>query len=277
MSELLFQAMAGTMGFNDAVSRLVALMMLCSTRPMVAMMVLPATGDQALQGLVRAGMTAMLGFFIAWGQPGDALGSVSGLMVVVLMVKEVLLGLVLGFAFSSVFWVAEGVGTLVDNAAGFNNVQQTNPLSGQSCTPVGNLFSNLVIAAFYMLGGMLVCIGLLLESFHWWPLQSVMPAPGPALEDFLRQQVSDWFSTTVKIAAPVMIVLVLIDVGFGIIAKTADKLEPSNLSQPVRALVATLMLSLLVALFFQQARTAISLHDLQQALAERVGELFRGP
>ena len=60
--------------------------------------------------------------------------------------KEVALGLLIGFAASTVFWTAESVGALIDAQTGFNNVQMTNPLSGEQSTPISHLLSQLVIA-----------------------------------------------------------------------------------------------------------------------------------
>jgi type III secretion protein T len=74
-----------------------------------------------------------------------------------------------------------------------------------------------------------------------------------------------------KIAAPVVMVLVLIDLGIGLVARTADKLEPSNLAQPIKGAVALLMLVMFVAVFFEQVRPQLAL----QALAQELGAWLR--
>lgn len=251
-----------------------AMMSLCTLRLYAALFVLPSTSDQAIQGPMRSGMCLVLGFFIAWGQPLHTAQGLDAVLLAVMLLKEVLIGVMLGLAFSVVFWVAEGVGALVDNAAGFNNVQQTNPLSGQQSTPVSNLLGQLVIAGFYLLGGMVVCVGLLFESFRWWPLGALKPSFTDGLEQFVDFQIRSYFDTAVKVAAPIMFTLVLVDLAFGLLAKTADKLEPNSLSQPVKGAIAILMLAMLVGIFFDQARPNIALKNIEAELQQWAWKTF---
>jgi type III secretion protein T len=253
---------------GEAAKSLLMLTALCSLRIYVAMLTLPATNDQTLQGVIRNGVALTIGIFTAWGQPLSVVEGLSTFQLMGLMLKEGLLGLLLGFAVAVVFWVAESVGVLVDNQAGFNNVQQTNPLSGEQSTPVGNMLSQLAIACFYMLGGMVALVGLVFESFHWWPLTDLLPAWPQLLERFAQTQVMAYVTTALKIATPVVLVLLLIDLGIGLIAKTADKLEPSNLAQPIKGAVALLMLALLVAVFFDQVRPQLALQALSRELQQ---------
>ena len=260
---------------GESAKSLLTLLAVCSLRGYVAMLVLPVTNDSVLQGVVRNGLALTIGIFIAAGQPLQALDGVPTLTLLALIAKEGLIGLLLGYAVSTVFWVAEGVGVLIDNQAGYNNVQQTNPLSGEQSTPVGNLLSQLAICGFYLLGGMMALVGLLFESFHWWALDQLMPEWSQLLERFLQVQVSSYLQAVVKIASAVVMVLLLIDLGIGLIAKTADKLEPNNLAQPIKGAVALLMLVMLVAVFFEQVRPQLALHAMAHDLSAWLRPLAR--
>lgn len=248
-----------------------AVLALCSLRMYVVFFVSPITDDQLISGPLRNDMCIVLGSFIALGQSATVMAGWSMSMLAIMLFKEALIGLLLGFAMSVVSWIAQGVGAMIDNSAGFNNAQQTNPLSGEQSTPVSNLLGQVVISGFYMLGGMMICVGLIFESFRWWPLTELTPAVGAGLIDFLTFQVDSYFTAVVKISAPIMMVLVLIDLGFGLLAKTADKLEPNNLSQPVKGAVATILFALLVALFFEQSKPEVAMLNLQQQFIRWVG------
>lgn len=273
MSDM-FSTFTAVLGFGTVFKDGIMLLAVCLLRVYAIFLVLPATTDQSLQGPVRNGVCLCLAFFIAWGQPQSLVQGLEIVQIVVILGKEALIGLLLGFAASTVFWVAEGVGVLIDNQAGYNNVQQTNPLSNEQSTPVGNLLSQLAIAGFYLLGGMMVLTGILFESFKWWPIGSLTPAWSNILEDFIRVQTGHYLELMIKIAAPALLVLMLIDLGFGILSKTAEKLEPNNLAQPIKGAVAIAMLSLLVAVFFEQVRPALSLQALSREMAHwsRVSE-----
>jgi type III secretion protein T len=247
---------------------LLGVLALCTVRVYAALLVLPATSDQILHGQIRNALALSFGLFIAWGQPPDLLTHFSVIQIVTLSAKEGMIGMLIGFAVSSVFWMAEGVGMLIDNQAGYNNVQQQNPLSGQQSTPVGNLLSQLAIVAFYMLGGMMVFVGLLIDSYEWWPLQGTLPSWPTLLERFLPAQVQSLTETTLKIAGPVIVTLMLIDLGIGLLGKAAEKLEPNSLGQPIKGATAMLMLVMLVSIFFNQARPELSIRPVAQRLEQ---------
>ena len=70
-----------------------------------------------------------------------------------------------------------------------------------------------------------------------------------------------------KLGTPVMLVLVLVDVGLGIMARSADKLEPNSLSQPLRGMIGMIMLIALVAVFASQVVGDVLLGDLGTKLS----------
>jgi type III secretion protein T len=244
------------------------LLLACTLRVYVAFLVLPPTSAESFGTIARNGVCVCLGLYIAWGQPLREIQELSAVGLTMVLAKELLLGLLLGYAGAVVFWVAEGVGALIDNQAGYNNVQQTNPLSQESSTPVGNLLGQLAVCGFYLLGGMAVLSGILFESFRWWPLGSMGPAWPSILEDFVRAYTSRYLETVVTVAAPVLLALLVVDLGIGLLNKSASQLEPNSLAQPIKGAVALAMLSLLVALFFEQARAALSLQQLAQELGQ---------
>ncbi len=250
---------------------LFGLLALSCARFYAAMLVLPATNDQLLMGRVRNGMVLLLGAFVAWGQPPGLLDGTGPVWLIALVVKEALIGMLIGFVVSVVFWVAEGIGMLIDNQAGYNNIQQTNPLSGMQSTPVGNLLMQMTIVGFYMLGGMLVFVGLMFDSYQWWPLTGMMPSWGVLAERFFPGEVASYAQTLLKIAGPVLVTLMLIDLGVGLLSKAAEKLEPGSLSQPLKGAATMLPLVLLVGVFFQQVRGQLTLRPVAQRLEQVFG------
>jgi type III secretion protein T len=262
VDQLLSAGYTSTIDMTAVLQHVMTLMALCTARIYAAFMIMPATSDDVLQGRIRPALCLVFGLYVAWGQPANTLISMGVGETITIIAKEALIGVLLGYAASTVFWIAEGVGSYIDNQAGFNNVQQTNPLSGSESTPMGNLLLQLSIAGFFMLGGLTTFVGLLFDSFAWWPLRGFVPDGNALLERFVTVQTGGYIETMAKVASPVMLVLVLIDLGFGLIGKTAEKIEVNALAQPVKAAVAIVMLSLLISLFFQQARPAIAMRGL---------------
>jgi type III secretion protein T len=176
--------------------------------------------------------------------------------------REVVIGLVLGFAASTVFWVAEAAGIYVDDLTGYNNAQMTNPLNQDHSTPTGTLLAQVAGVAFWALGGMTFLLGVLYESYQWWPLTSSTPVAANVLESFVLYQTDTLMETTAKLAAPMLFILVLVDFAFGFISKSAEKLDLISLAQPVKGALTVLMLALFIGIFINQVRDELVLTGL---------------
>lgn len=223
-------------------------------RFVVVMLVLPVTAEQIVNNMSRMGIAMILALYVAMGRPWDELSGLSGAEIGFIALKEAILGLALGFAMSTVFWVVEYVGALIDTAAGFNNVQLQNPMSGEQSTPVSNLLGKLAGAVFFSIGGALFFAQAMFESYQAWPLADMTPSAQGMYAVFLEQQMGALFSNMIKLAAPVLIVVMLIDVGIGLLSRSAEKLEPASLAQPIKGVVAVLMLLVMVSVVFEPLR-----------------------
>jgi type III secretion protein T len=220
----------------------------------VVMLVLPVTADQIVNTMSRMGIAMLLALYVAFGRPWNELNGLTGAEIGFIAVKEAVLGLALGFAMSTVFWVVEFVGALIDTAAGYNSVQLQNPMSGEQSTPVSNLLGKLAGAVFFSIGGAIFFAQAMFDSFQVWPLADLHPSAQGAYAVFIERQVGSMFSNVLKLAAPVLIVVMLIDVGLGLLARSAEKLEPASLAQPIKGVVVVLLLVMMVGVVFDPLR-----------------------
>ncbi|KVV42285.1 type III secretion system protein [Burkholderia territorii] len=254
MSEITFASIQS----SHQLVRFLIVLGLCSERLMVLMMIFPPTSDNVVQGRVRTALALLWGSFIAYGQRG-LLEQGDAMILVGIGLKEALIGVGLGFAASTVFWAAESVGTYVDDLTGFNQVQMQNPSQGQQTSLTSTLLSQFAIAAFWCLGGMTFLLGAIYESYTWWPLANLTPAGGPVLESFVLAKTDSLMETVAKLATPMMLMLLLIDIGFGFTGKVSQKLDLPSLAQPVKGALTILMLALMAAIFIDQVRDQLSL------------------
>jgi type III secretion protein T len=148
----------------------------------------------------------------------------------------------------------EYAGALIDNAAGYNSVQVHNPMSGDQSTPVSDLLSKLAGAVFFAIGGGVFFAQTMFDSFQAWPVMNLFPSAEGAYAVFVERQLGSMFSNTLKLAAPLLIIVMMIDVGVGLLARGAEKLEPSNLAQPIKAIVTVLVLIFMVSTVFGPLR-----------------------
>lgn len=244
-------------GVHSSIEGLLYMLALSSIRVLVIFSVLPATGSQAIPGAARTGAVYLMTWFVAAGQSPADFANAGIPQLLLLTGKEAFIGLIIGYTASTIFWIAQAAGTLIDDLAGFNNVQMTNPLQGDQSTPVASLLLQLSITLFYISGGMVVLLGAMFESYRWWPLLAGVPDFHTAAADLAIQQGENVLLMAVKICTPIMLALVLIDIGLGVIGRAAGKLEPASLSQPIRGAVAVVLLIALTSAVAVQVRDAL--------------------
>lgn len=246
---------------------------ICTIRLYTLMTLFPPTGSSVVTGTLRNGVALMFSAFIAAAQPPSFAQSLTGLTLLTVGLREALIGLVLGFAAATVFWVAEATGTYLDNLTGFNNAQISNPMDQQQSTPSATMLSQLAIVAFWTLGGMEFLLGALYDSYRWWPVASSTPMSTDFLEVFAMHQTDTLMETIAKLATPMLLGLLLIDMGVNLASKSAQKLELSALSQPIKGAVAVLMLAMLCGVFINSVRDQLDL----RLFSEQLRAIARDP
>jgi type III secretion protein T len=252
--------------FGASLVRYLVVFGLASLRLMMILYIFPPSADGVMQGIVRNGVAMVFCSFIAYGQPVAQLGALNGVGLIETVLREAIIGVVLGFAASTVFWVAESAGTYIDDLTGYNSVQVNNPLRDEQSTPTGTLLAQVASVAFWTFGGMMFLLNVLYESYHWWPLLSNAPVGPSVLESFVLRQTDSLMQTVAKLAAPMVFILLLIDFAFGLIAKSAPKLDLMTLSQPVKGALTVLMLALFAGMFIDQVRDQLMLTTLGDQL-----------
>jgi type III secretion protein T len=208
--------------------------------------VMPFLSGQLLSGFVRAGLLGMLALFmspIAGEMPELSLG-----LWLLIACKESLIGLLLGLGFGIFIWAIQSVGDLIDFQTGSANASFFDPVAGHDNGPTGEFLGWLVITLFVAAGGLLALVGVIVDSYRLWPVASFFPNVGKVLEEFAIRQGDTLYLWIVKLASPVLLVLVLVELGMGLISRVAPQLNVFVFSQPLKSLLATLMM--LLFLFF---------------------------
>jgi type III secretion protein T len=103
-----------------------------------------------------------------------------------------------------------------------------------------------------------------------WPVASFAPHFAPALLPFIARGATSVMMWTVKLAAPVVMVLVLIELGFGLVSRAMPQLNVFMMSQAVKSAVAVLMMALFLPFVYSMLHTYLgpdnSLLDLLKSM-----------
>lgn len=213
-------------------------------RAFVALSVLTALGKNNIPRPVLNGLILAL-IFLLPAPTATQLQAWSGFPGLVLMsIKESIVGFFLGYAFSLVFALAETAGQFIDHQSGLTYSQNIDPVNGNQSSPTGVLLLQLAFMVFWATGGMLIFINALYDSFLWWPIDLTSPWPTQFLGFQAGDWMSKWFALAFTMAAAVMIVLLLVDFGFGMLGRAAPNLNLMQLTFVFKGTLVVLVLSL---------------------------------
>ncbi|WP_118183139.1 type III secretion system export apparatus subunit SctT [Paraburkholderia phosphatilytica] len=234
------------MGHDDiaALQATVRPLLMVMPRLLPMMLVMPAFSPQIMTSLARNGLIVVLAAFTAPLIDYSTMATVPYSMWIVLCAKEALIGLLLGFAFSAMLWAIENVGHLIDFQTGSGNFAFFDPVSGDQSGPTAVFLNLLACTLFVTGGGLHAMLGMFLQSYKLWPVASLLPNAHQVLDQFAMRATDSVMQASVKLAAPVIIVLVLVELGLSLIARSVPQLNVFMISQPVKGLIAVLMMAL---------------------------------
>lgn len=211
--------------------------------------VVPFLSGQMLTGWVRGGLLTMLALFmspVAGEMPPFSLSS-----WLFIVAKEALIGTLLGLGFGIFIWAIQSVGDLIDFQTGSGNASFFDPAAGHENGPTGEFLGWVAISLFVIGGGLLAMIGVMVDSYRLWPVASFFPDLSGVLEQFAIRQGDTLFQWIVKLAAPVLLVLLLVELGAGLIGRAAPQLNVFSAIQPLKGLMATLMMMLFLQFVYE--------------------------
>ncbi|CAN5643003.1 type III secretion system export apparatus subunit SctT [soil metagenome] len=251
-----------------------AMVALYAVRPMVMLGAFPATDEPILTATSRFQFGLVVAVFTAAGAPAAAIEAVTAQTMALMVVREAAIGLVLALVAGKVFWVAQSVGALVDNLAGYNNVQLLNPSSPEQSTPLSDILLQLASAVFLVMGGLTFLAAALFESWRWWPVWQPLPewpgwtrgdgaaAVGAGLDSMMRLIAS--------VAMPLLFLLTLIDIAMALVSRAAKGVDTSSIATPVKAATAIFSLILFASLFMDEIKSGLQLGE-GMAMLRRLG------
>jgi type III secretion protein T len=162
-----------------------------------------------------------------------------------MMIKEIVVGLLLGLVLGVPIWSAQFAGDVIDsqrNASG----QLPDPSSVEASI-TGTLMNLTIIALYFASGGFELTLRTIYDSYRIWPVDRFAPVfkaeAGAALLSLLDRIVSSGF----LLAGPLVALMLLSDLSFGLLARTASSMQPFNLAPLVKNLIFTLLVLLYFA------------------------------
>ncbi|MHA3904739.1 type III secretion system export apparatus subunit SctT [Castellaniella sp. WN] len=206
---------------------------------------LPLFNRQLLPGLLRHGICAALGLVLVpmlaphYAELDPGLADLAPLVV-----KEVFVGLTMGFLVALPFWIFEAVGFVIDNQRGASMGAVINPATGNDSSHLGILFNQAFLTFFLVGGGFSLMLSLLYDSFRLWDLWSWSPALRAENAPLMLDQLSRFMRLVLLFAAPAVVAMFLAELGLALINRFVPQLQVFFLAMPIKSALALLVLVL---------------------------------
>ena len=199
----------------------------------------PVLSSRAAPVRVKILLAGLIAFLIApWVPPPPAAADPAALLV-----QQILVGTVVGFSMRVVFAAMEYAGDIAGLQIGLGFAMFVDPSNARQTPLVGSLFNLLAILVFLSMGGHLMLITQLVDSF------TVFPLNGPAVPvDFMAiaRWGSELFRIGLTLALPIITAILLINLTLGVMARVAPQLSIFSIGFSLTLMVGLTMLTLQV-------------------------------
>ncbi len=207
---------------------------------------MPILGTRNVPVRVKGGLSLLIAFLVL---PSVTLAvpPVEILPLALAMAGEVLIGILMGFAGSLIFSGIQLAGQLVGFQMGFSVANVYDPISSAQVSIVAQFLNLVAILIFLGVNGHHVFIYGIAESYR-----IVAPLDFHFSGELTRQLVvlsKDIFIIGIKTGAPVIAMLLMISIGFGLIARTVPQVNILIAGFPIKIGVGLIGMGLALPVF----------------------------
>ncbi len=178
---------------------------------------------------------------------GNAVSIDNAGMFLAAMVMEIVVGFTIGFVAYVVFAAIQLAGQLMDMQMGFGIVNVVDPLSGTQIPLMGNLTQTLALLMYLVIDGHHYLLQALIQSYQIVPVMGLNL--GGSFFDLLMTIAAQMFVIAVKIAAPIIIAVLVADIAMGFVARTVPQMNVFIVGLPLRILVGLITLMLMMPVY----------------------------
>lgn len=218
-------------------------LILTAPRILVAFSVIPVFSQPIFPAMVRNGVMVILSLSLLPLTREQLIGVKLDIPLFTLIIfKEAVIGLLLGYAMSLPFWAARGAGLVMDMQRGSMSGMFFSPTIGNMVSPLGNLLAQLAITLVFTSGGFMLLLQTLMFSYQVWPLDKLFPDLTPQTASFFVKQLDVLMYTTLLISGPFIGIMLIIDLGTGLVGRYLPQLNVFILSMPIKSALVFLTL-----------------------------------
>jgi flagellar biosynthetic protein FliR len=233
------QHLLANLGFHTDLATVLVLFGLVFARVSIAIAMTPFLGGKSVPSQIKVGLAAVISALLLSNLAPENVASMTTLLVMCLLIKELVIGATIGFLSQIVFQSVQMAGAVVDYGRGMSQATFFAPQLETNVSLLGQVQLQAALVLFLVLNGHLLFLRALARSFQTIPLLA-FPAFTQGTWGSVEQiahYTGQSLTVAVQLSAPVLLTLFLVDVSFGILGRAASGLQAHRESQPVKSLV----------------------------------------
>lgn len=188
---------------------------------------------------------------------------------ILLVMKEVLIGLALGFVAALILYTVQVAGGFIDFQMGFAIANVVDPQTGTQVPIIGNFKYTFALLFLLAVDGHHMMLEGIMRSYQLVAVdQFIVQDQNQAITQFIITTFTQMFLTAFQMAIPMVGALFLVTVALGITARTVPQLNIFVVGIPLKIFLGFIMLFITLPTFFYL------LHKVFRQMIEAIGQLL---
>jgi flagellar biosynthetic protein FliR len=211
-------------------------------RPGMLMLLAPGFGGVFTPARVKVAVTVLIAIALMPAVPAFRQGD--PLPLVLIIAREIGIGAALALGVRVLIAGAEFGGHMAGFQMGLAYGATVDPQSGVRNPLIAVLFGNIALLTFLMIDGHHAVLRALRQSYTDLPIGG--GAIGASIPQSVAQLLGVVFTLGVRLVAPVVVVLFVVEIGMALLARSAPMLNLGAAAAPVRLVVGLIIVAVVV-------------------------------
>lgn len=213
-------------------------------------LIAPLFAMKGVPGQFKIGLAFFLALAVFTNVPGEEAILLDSTYVL-LILKEIGVGLALGFTAALMLYTVQIAGAFIDFQMGFAIANVIDPQTGAQVPIIGQFKYTLALLFLLVVDGHHLMLDGVMQSFRSFPVELIsFSVESEDIAHFITLLFLEMFMIALQIALPIVGALFLIDVALGILAKTVPQLNIFAVGFPLKIFAGFILLLLSMPIFF---------------------------
>lgn len=218
-------------------------------RMLAFFIVIPVFFPKGLPNAFKVSFTLIIAYMLIPGINYSNINITSNYILISYLINELITGLTLGFITNLCFFSVRMAGQFIDMQIGFSMINMFDPATSSNTTLIEHVLYWCSLLLFFIIDGHHMLIRALIESFNAISLGKFILS-GESINIVINGFI-EFFSIGLKIAIPVVLIILITDIVLGLIGRTVPQINLMILGLPIKILVGLTAITFALPMLFK--------------------------